>query len=214
MKRRTKIIIVFLGFLGFIIYIGINNKVVSSRYNKVLVYNSDPDETYSNNENIKEYTKKLNKILLTQGVNSNYLDNNKTINKTETFKYSSELIKENIKDYKNYILIDIHNNNSNVNNLKSNRSIKIMLAENAPNFENNKELSELLLRELTKISSNYKITCSIERIKSAEDYFNQELSNKSILVKLGSSYSTNNDIDNCNNALSTAIKNIVNEGEK
>lgn len=80
-----------------------------------------------------------------------------------------------------------------------------VLTQNNPHYSTNKKFADQLSQEIQKYSD---IKVDFQLYKNGTIYFNQDLSNSSALIEVGDDNSTDSDVNECINALSTALKNI------
>ena len=209
-KKVLFLVIIICLLIPFSLSLKFENATVFAKQginNKVLIYNTHPDEVYLDNKNIKDISKELNKLLINKGIESNFLDISNSIDKSKQFENSRALIEKSAIDDKNLILLDIHYSTQE-NYPTSNRKITIVLAGNSPNLGNNKSFSELLGNRLGNPIKNYNVTYDIQIMKNALGYFNQDLSNRAILIEIGTKFSSEKDRNDCIKALSEALKNL------
>lgn len=177
--------------------------------NKILIYNTDPDEVYLDNKNIKDLSKKLTNLLKIKKLDSNLINVNSGIDISKKFENSRNSIEKIATLNKNLILLDIHSSSQD-NYPVLNRRITIILAGNSPNFKSNKSFTNLLEKKLETSAINHNVNYDIKIVKNALGYFNQDLSNRAILIQIGTKFSSEKDRTDCIYALSDALKNYMN----
>lgn len=208
-KILLVVISIFLFSFGNLKFENTNIFAKQDTSNKILIYNTDPDEVYLDNKNIKDISKELTNLLINKKLESNFINVNSSIDKSKQFENSRASIEKIAIANKNLILLDIHNS-SQENYPVLNRRITIILAGNSPNFKNNKNFTKLLENKLETSVKNYNVTYDIQIIKNALGSFNQDLTNRAILIQIGTKFSSEKDRNDCIRALSDALKNSMN----
>ncbi|MBS6502610.1 MAG: stage II sporulation protein P [Clostridium sp.] len=126
----------------------------------------------------------------------------------KSYQVSHDSIIENVSGYENTILLDIHRSNS--DSFESDpEMITFILAKDNQHFEENNKFAEELVNEISKST---KVKASIYYYDFTTEYLkrNQELSNNSILVEIGTDKSDDNYIQECVDVLVSSLKNIKN----
>jgi len=110
------------------------------------------------------------------------------------------------------MLLDIHRDEVTEDTKFHTRKIVLTLAKNNPHYEANKKFVDYLLKN---IQSSKEVEKNVEPEILTYDKgklcFNQDLSNNSVLIELGNSMSSDSDIQDCVNAIVSAVKNIQKE---
>lgn len=228
------LLVFFIGILGIILNTSISNKnitkavtlhdsPVSTSKNKVnttsnktsnsiapispsiVIYNSHANEEYQSHLKVTDVASLLKTKLIKKGLKSNFLMCTPPTKYIKSYDNTRNLIIKNIPNYSNTILLDIHRDI--IKNSKSNtKKIILVLSRDNPHYKENKKFANLLLTEFKKST---KIKSDILEFNSKSlSYFNQDLSNNAILIEIGNNMSNHSDIDECLNAIVSALKNI------
>lgn len=170
----------------------------------IVVYNSHPDENYRSMSNVKvtDVGALINDKLVKNGLNSRFINCAPPKDYFKSYQNSREAITRNVKNYRNAVLLDVHRDSG--NKVGSN-TITFVLTRKSPYYEKN-------LRFVNCIADYIKHSSKIKTIIYYYDYgvlyYNQDLSNKSVLVEIGNELSNDNDIENCVNTFVSALKGI------
>lgn len=171
----------------------------------VVIYNSHPEENYQSGIKVTDVSTLINYSLINEGLKSSFIVNNSNTGYANSYRVTHDLITKNITDYNNTILLDIHRNCT--GNVKSDtKKIILVLAKDNPHFDANNKFAKQLVKEISK---SHNITASIYYYNHSRQYFNQDLSNNSVLVQLGLDKSSDDDIKQCIDALVPALKNMA-----
>ena len=168
----------------------------------IVIYNSHPDEDYrwASGINISQVGALINDRLVKEGLNSRFIQCTLPKEYTKSYANSREFVMRNVKNYSNTILLDIHRDSG--EKVNSNK-ILFTLARESPYYEKNLKF----VHSLTDyIEHSSKIEPYITYHSKGTLYFNQDLSNKSVLIEIGNDSSTDKDIEDCINALVSALK--------
>lgn len=179
-------------------------KPVSQISSDVVIYNTHANEAYQGGKKVTDVASELSKRLVKEGIKSSFVKCIEPKNYSKAYSNSRDVITKNVKNYSNSILLDIHRD---VSNKKNNdpKKITIILAQSNPHYLENKKFATSLINEINK---NKKVQAALVEYKNGILAFNQDLSNKAIVVELGNDKSSNNDIENAVNELTVAFKNI------
>lgn len=169
----------------------------------IVIYNSHSDELYPSGLCVADVASKINDILVSDGLNSKFIKN-VDIDYTNAYKKTRDIITSKVKNYNNTVLLDIHRDTSG-DVQRDTKTILFVLAQSNPHYDANKKFADQLKQEIQKFS-DVKVNCFM--YKSGVKYFNQDLSNKSLLIEVGNNKSSDEDVKECINALTTAIKNV------
>ncbi|WP_195266846.1 stage II sporulation protein P [Clostridium sp. 1001275B_160808_H3] len=174
----------------------------------IVIYNSHPDENYESGIKVTDLGALINHELNTEGLNSSFISSQSNIEYISSYKISNESITENVPGYENTILLDIHRSSSDSFESDS-KMITFVLAKDNPHFEENNKFAEQLVNEILKSD---KVKASIYYYDITTEYLrrNQELSNNSVLVEIGTDKSNDNFIQECVDVLVGSLKNIKN----
>ncbi len=174
----------------------------------IVIYNSHPDEDYPSGVKVTDVGALINDKLLKEGLNSSFIKCSPPAEYTKAYQSTRDIITKNVKNYTNTVLLDIHRDASDTSNPDYNtKKIMLTLTKESPYYESNKKFTNLLSKEIGLCSSN-QIKPNIIQYKKGVLYFNQDLSKNSILIEIGNDKSTDSDIENCVNALVSALKNV------
>lgn len=179
-------------------------KLLEFSSSNIVIYNTHSEEAYPSGRNITEVGSLINDRLVSEGLNSQFIKSSQSTTYEKAYEASRELIELKVKDYESSILLDIHRNVSNPDKSDT-KKILLVVAKESPHYEANNVFANQLLQEILK-SSN--IEASIFYFNTGVNFFNQDLSNKAVLVELGNDKSSDNDIEECMNALVISLKNI------
>ncbi|MDU6363165.1 MULTISPECIES: stage II sporulation protein P [Clostridium] len=172
----------------------------------IVIYNSHPDEEYEFGVKATDLGALINHELNTEGLNSNFISPKPNIEYIKSYQVSHDSIIENVSGYENTILLDIHRSNS--DSFESDpEMITFILAKDNQHFEENNKFAEELVNEISKST---KVKASIYYYDFTTEYLkrNQELSNNSILVEIGTDKSNDAYIKECVDVLVSSLKNI------
>ncbi|MBU6135284.1 MULTISPECIES: stage II sporulation protein P [Clostridium] len=172
----------------------------------IVIYNSHPDEEYEFGVKVTDLGALINHKLNTEGLNSSFISSRSNIEYLNSYKISNESITQNASGYENAILLDIHRSNS--GSFESNpEMITFVLAKDNQHFEENNKFAEQLINEILKSD---KVKASIYYYDVTSEYLklNQELSNNSLQVEIGTDKSDDNYIQECVDVLVSSLKNI------
>lgn len=169
----------------------------------IVIYNSHPSELYSSGITITEVGAKINENIVKDGLKSHFIKN-ASLNYVGSYNRSREIITSKVKNYSNTVLLDIHRYTS--GSVQSDtKMIKLVLAHANPHYDANKKFADQLYQEIKKCN-NIKADLIINNQDNVT--YNQDLSNKSVLIEVGNDKSSDIDISDCINAITTAIKNV------
>lgn len=182
-----------------------NTNSTSPFSSNIVVYNSHPDENYECASNVKvtDVGALINDKLIKNGLNSRFINCALPKDYLKSYQNSREVITRNVKNYRNTILLDVHRDSG--KKIGSN-TIIFVLTRKSPYYEKNLKFVNSIA-DYIKHSSNVKT--SIYYYDYGILYYNQDLSNKSVLVEIGNDWSNDKDIENCVNAFVSALKNIA-----
>jgi stage II sporulation protein P len=174
-------------------------KTLKNKSYKFFIYNSHPYENYSNGENIKVISERLNNRLTEIGVNSAFLDYTEGKH-LKSYSGAKKLIKEKVKNFNNSSLIDIHISG----NMKiCKNDIEIYIAKGNPNYTKNEEFAKKLVSSIKALNNNL----SVDIIMQDNVKYNQDLSDKAILIMLNSTVGKD-DLNKIIDTLTYSIKNV------
>lgn len=183
----------------------IDNATSTSPFSSdIVVYNSHPDENYESASNVKvtDVGALINDKLVKNGLNSRFINCAPPKDYCKSYQNSREVIIKNVKNYQNTILLDVHRDL--VVKIGSTNTINFVLTRKSPYYEKNLKFVTSLVSYI-KHSSNLKT--AIYYYDYGISYYNQDLSNKSVLVEIGNEYSNDKDIENCVDTFVSALKN-------
>ncbi|KHD37043.1 hypothetical protein NL50_06855 [Clostridium acetobutylicum] len=184
-----------------------NKKSLKTSSRKIVIYNSESGEDYPSGKNVTDVGKLLNKKLKKDGLNSTFIKNPITTKNVttsysdylKTYDITRNLIKQNVKDYSKCILLDIYREKG-----PSKNDVEISLVKNIPNYTKNNEFAKSLISQLNKL--NCKAGICHYTLSNAN--FNQDLSDRSIMLGIGNIKSSDRELNNLVNSVSTALKNM------
>ncbi|WPC44000.1 M56 family metallopeptidase [Clostridium sp. JS66] len=175
----------------------------------IVIYNSHPDEDYKLASGIKvsELGALINDKLVKEGLNSKFLPCTAPKEYTKSYYNSRDLIKKNVKNYSNTVLLDIHGivglSDAEADKSKA-KTITFVFAKESPYYKDNFKFANCIVDNIKRAS---KIQTNTIYFNKGNTYFNQDLSNKSVLIEIGNDFSTEKDIKDCIDTLVLAIKN-------
>ena len=201
----------------------IQNSVVSNP--KVYIYSTHPNESYLG-EKVEGYDLDNNiilaSIMLQEKLNSlgvetlveersvnNYLKDN-NLEFVDSYQATRTFLKEKLIKYDFDLIIDLHRDATTKE--KTTASVdgkdyaKVMFVQNV-NYKNNISLANKLNDILTTNCS----TISRGIYNKYVDNFNQDLSDKVLLIELGGNYNTMDEVINTIDVLANSIKELLNE---
>ncbi|MCY6372151.1 stage II sporulation protein P [Clostridium ganghwense] len=172
----------------------------------IVIYNSHAGENYPSGLKVTDVGVLINNKLVKEGLKSRFIKCNPPTEYAKAYKITHDLITKNVKNYSDTILLDIHRDTT--ENPKSDtKKIQLILAKGNPHYKENKKFADLLLAELRK-STEVKSDI-FEFNGEVLSYFNQDLSNNSMLIEIGNDMSSDSDIEECINVLVSALKNNI-----
>ena len=146
----------------------------------------------------------LNDKLNELNINSTFLKCEKPELYTEAYRSSERSIKENVENYSEALLIDVHRLYSRQGNEDA-EDIIIDLSKNSVNYEENLKFAEAVSKEL----ENKGVKVKIYTYDEGSNYFNLHLSPKSLLINVGDEDMTEAEIDELMNKVSESIITVV-----
>lgn len=177
----------------------------------IVVYNSHPDETYQSGKSVTDIGSSLNNKLTEYGLKSSFIKVNAPKEYTDSYENTRNIIKKNVKNYSNAILLDISRDeslNTSNNSELDKKDIKLIVSKNSPNYETNKKFVNQLL---VKLKNTNGVTAEILYYNKGVLYFNQDLSKNAIHIEIGNDKSSDSDVQKGMNAVAAALKNIQNK---
>lgn len=127
-------------------------KTIEKSSRNIVIYNTHADEEYVSGKKVTDAAALINDRLNKEGLNSKFIKCNPPKKYAKAYEASREIITNNVKDYVNAVLLDIHRDIS--ENPKSDtKKILITLAKKSPHYESNKKFAENLLKEINKSKS-------------------------------------------------------------
>ncbi|WP_338432793.1 stage II sporulation protein P [Clostridium tyrobutyricum] len=172
----------------------------------IVVYNSHPDETYQSGKSVTDIGSSLNNKLTKYGLKSSFIKINAPKEYKDSYENTRNIIKKNVKNYSNTILLDISRDES-LGTLDK-KNIKLIVSKNSPNYEANKKFVNQLLVQLKNTNG---VTAEILYYNKRLLYFNQDLSKNAIHIEIGNDKSSDSDVQKGINAVAAALKNIQNK---
>ncbi|WP_051541718.1 stage II sporulation protein P [Clostridium lundense] len=179
-------------------------KNIDKPLHNIVIYNTHADEEYDFGKKITDISALISHRLNNEGLNSSFIKCDPPKEYMKAYEVSRDAITKNIKKYEDIILLDIHRDISGDHKLNPKRML-IVLTKKNPCYESNKKFAESLLKEINKSNS---VKCEILLRNEGILYYNQDLSNNAVLIELGNNKSSNSDIEECMNALISALKNV------
>lgn len=169
----------------------------------VVIYNSHAEEDYPSGIKVTDVGALINDKLIKEGMESKFIRCDPPTEYVKAYQTTRDLITKNVEGYSDAILLDIHRDITG-NTKADTRKILFILAENNPHYEENKKFVYNLLNNIKK---SEKVKSDILLYKNGISYFNQDLSNNSVVINIGNDMSSDSDIEECINALVSALRN-------
>lgn len=197
----------------------VQNSIVDNP--RVYIYSTHPSEKYSDNKSTVVMASlylqdKLNSLGIETIVEERnveeYKKENYIPNDTYGYKASRIFINDALNKYGSFgLIIDLHRdsvaeNVSTTTEINGKKYAKVMFVMNKElvniNFANN--INNILTKKYSTISRGI--------YSKRSDYFNQDLHNKAVLIELGSTHNSYDEVKNTIEALAETIKELLNEG--
>lgn len=166
----------------------------------IVIYNSHVDEEYKGGYSVIDAGISLNNKLNELNVNSTFLKCERPELYTESYKNSENTIKENIENYSDAVLVDVHRLDSR-QGTEDKEDIIIDLSKSSVNYEENLRFAEIVSKELENRGVKVKIVAYNEGI----NYFNLHLSKKSLFINVGYEDMTEAEVDELMSKVSESI---------
>ena len=166
------------GFLDPVIGTAINTEdgeiqAFSSIEAKIIIYNTHPFEKFTDGVKITDMARNLEEILNQNGISTKFIYNPNT--KLEnSYNISRKLITDNVKNYKNSVLVDMHTGEI---GQTDNFDIVINIGRGNKDYARNIEYANKILKALNEQNTGLK--CGIEEY---EWVWNQDLSNNAVMI--------------------------------
>ncbi len=177
---------------------------INEERSKVVIYNSHVNEEYKDGYSIIDASMELDNKLKNLNINSTFLRCEKPSEYENSFENSENIIKNNIKDYSNSVLIDIHRLDAFEENSDL-EDIVIDLSKNSINYEENLRFAENFSKEIESRGIKTRIVIYDEGINN----FNLHLSKKSLFINIGDENMTNIKVNELMDVVSEAIMAII-----
>lgn len=142
------------------------------------------------------FNNKLNEL----NVNSTFLKCERPELYTESYKNSENTIKENIENYLDYVLVDVHRLDSE-EETEDTEDIIIDLSKGSINYKENLRFAEVVSKELENRGVKVKIVTYNDGINN----FNLHLSKKALFINIGDESMTEKDINELINKVGESI---------
>lgn len=174
---------------------------------EVVVYNSHNNEVYESGMSVVDIGEKISSLLKNSEVDSIHI-NSKKPEYEDSYDYSNALIQNNIENFNESFLIDIHRLDEPTEINENNPDIEFVLVESNPYYDECRDLSEKLLENIKK---NSDLKVRIYSYKSGYLNLNQDLSPKSITVNMGYSHYSKEKMNEITGIFTDALKDVINE---
>ncbi|GAA0177476.1 hypothetical protein SH2C18_07020 [Clostridium sediminicola] len=181
-----------------------NSTSITPISSDIVIYNSHADEDYPSGMKVTDVGALLNDKLVKEGLNSHFIKCDPPIEYIKSYQATRDLITKNVKEYSNTILLDVHRDVTEKTNSDT-RKILFVLAKKSPHYEANKKFIDSLLEN---IKTSNRVESEVFFYETGVSYFNQDLSKNSTLIEIGNNMSSDSDIEDCVNALVSALKSI------
>lgn len=175
----------------------------------IVIYNTHADEDYPSTITITDIGALINDKLVKEGLKSSFLKCKAPISYSKAYDNTRKLITENVKEYSNTILLDLHRDVVEENTTSGAKKMLFALAKNNPHYEENRKFADRLLENIEnskEVQNN--VETEIITYNKGRLCFNQDLSNNSVLIELGNNMSSDSDVQACVNTLVSALKNM------
>lgn len=182
-----------------------NNVPKSSLLSEIVIYNSHSDEAYSSGMKVTDVSATISDKLIKEGLKSSIMKCNKPKDYDKSYDVIRDAIRKNIKNYSDKILLDVQRERDDNPKSDKKKMILFILANGNPHYKENKKFVDVLMKKLEK---SKKVKVGIYEYHKGMSYFNQDLSDKSVLIELGNNMSSDDDVNECVNELVLALKNI------
>lgn len=182
----------------------LDKNYINEEKSKVVIYNSHVNEEYKDGYSIIDASMELDNKLKNLNINSTFLRCEKPSEYENSFENSENIIKNNIKDYSNSVLIDIHRLDAFEENSDL-EDIVIDLSKNSINYEENLRFAENFSKEIESRGIKARIVIYDEGINN----FNLHLSKKSLFINIGDENMTNIKVNELMDVVSEAIMAII-----
>lgn len=180
-----------------------NNDISEAKVNSlnnVVIYNSHANEEYKDGYSVVDAGIALNNKLNELNVNSTFLQCKEPQIYTESYMNSENTIKENIENYLDYVLVDVHRLDSE-EETEYTEDIIIDLSKGSINYKENLRFAEVVSKELENRGVKVKIVTYNDGINN----FNLHLSKKALFINIGDESMTEKDINELINKVGESI---------
>ena len=188
---------------------------------RVYIYSTHPTERYLNDYNVIDASLLLQSKLNTIGIQtlvesrsaSEYIRQH-NLDYDDSYTATREFLKTTLNKYGDFdLIIDLHRDSvpngvvtkTNINN-KNYAKIMFVMNKNYANYEFALKINNVLSAKYNGISRGI--------YDKHQGHFNQDLNSKNILIELGTSDNTKEEIENSVEALAATIKEILNEQKR
>ncbi|MBK1812189.1 stage II sporulation protein P [Clostridium sp. YIM B02505] len=181
-----------------------NTKPIVQFSSEIVIYNSHPAEEYPSGIKVTDVSALINDKLIKKGLKSSVIQCTAPTEYEKSYQTTRNVITKTVKEYSNTILLDIHRDITD-NTKADTKEIVFTLAKSNPHYEANKKFVDCLFKN---IKNSREVKSSMSIYNNQPSYFNQDLSNNSVLIEIGNNMSSDSDIEACVNALVSALKDI------
>lgn len=184
-----------------------DNKTTSIK-TAIVIYNSHPDEAFSSGITVKDVGTLFSNKLIDQGNNTTFIKCNLSQEEySKAYEKTRNQIIHQKSDYDKSILLDIHrDSNDNPLAKEKTKTINLILAKGNPHYEKNREFAAHIQREIMQSLTGVK--AEITTYKNGINYFNEDLSNKALVLEVGNERSSKEEIEQCINVFIKALNNV------
>lgn len=181
-----------------------NTNVTAPFASGIVIYNSHPDEAYPSGIKVTDVAALINNKLVKEGIKSSFIKCNPPSDYTKSYQATRDLITKNVGNYSTTMLLDIHRDIAANTKKGDTKKMLFILAKNNPHYDKNKQFTDMLIKN---IKNSSQVRTDIYSYENRKDYFNQDLSMNSAFIEIGNDMSSDSDIEECINALVSALKN-------
>lgn len=179
--------------------INVNANQKAGDSSKIIIYNTHPWDKYNSGKTITDVSQEFSDNLNSIGVPSLFL-NNTHMDTKESYKYSHDLILENVTDCSGKVLLDIMTGE---NTPVTKKDILVWICKGNGNYTKNKDFANSLVKEVNTLDK------SIQTLVLENQWvWNQDLSDKAVTIIIGNKSTSKDKIEKDLDVLSTALKNI------
>lgn len=141
--------------------------------------------------------------LIKEGFNSHFVKIDPSKDYSKSYHITRDIIKKNIKNYSNTILLDIHRDGVAEKRKSNTKKVQFVTTELNPRYKANKRFVDSLIEN---INNSNRVETGIYTYQVGISFYNEDLSNNASLIDIGNNMSSDSDIEACVNELVSALK--------